>query len=513
MIGSGILNQPYVFKKAGILSATFLYLVIFPMIWFGPQLMILMYERYPLHSYGKIAEKAFGKVGYWLMELAIIANTFGANLTYLILIGTLGSDLINVWVKGYSDDELGDDYQYKDQEIWFMVIVTVTCIFPICLIREYGNLSYVSYYSVLAITMVVCLVLFYSPSESSSTSSGSDSIRWASADNGFVQYGSIIYSSTFLYTSMQGYRALRVYDEDNMYNIDDDDDENLRAQTPSVGETNDVESSLRMEKKLIDEGLLTPDELEEVRKELEYNRFNHLHSGTSHPHGGSYQNQNQNQNQNQQGGEKDEESFADRVFHLRPRRISLVLSPSRAESRSYSNKFRLFRSLAFYVATIGMGSCYLIGLVGYLSFKDETKSDILENFNGSYVSFFKLVMMLHLILFLPTEFVVMRDSILALAGYAVGDLPQMAYSVFTGFLLFLIASIVVTLLSYQDSDSAFSFVVDFIGGLATSVCAFILPSLMYQKLMPADDPYQIYAKVISMVALIFLILLIIFSFV
>lgn len=47
--------------------------------------------------------------------------------------------------------------------------------------------------------------------------------------------------------------------------------------------------------------------------------------------------------------------------------------------------------------------CYGTGLVGYLSFRGATEGDILDNFTGPLAAFFKIVVILHLVMYIPSE--------------------------------------------------------------------------------------------------------------
>lgn len=59
---------------------------------------------------------------------------------------------------------------------------------------------------------------------------------------------------------------------------------------------------------------------------------------------------------------------------------------------------------------LGAFICYIVGLIGYLTFLDDTKSDILENFSGVIATFCKLGVIVHFNLLIPGYFVIMRSS-------------------------------------------------------------------------------------------------------
>lgn len=52
---------------------------------------------------------------------------------------------------------------------------------------------------------------------------------------------------------------------------------------------------------------------------------------------------------------------------------------------------------------IGGLLCYGTGLMGYLSFRSATNGDILDNFSGMLASFFKIMVVVHLIMYIPNE--------------------------------------------------------------------------------------------------------------
>lgn len=47
--------------------------------------------------------------------------------------------------------------------------------------------------------------------------------------------------------------------------------------------------------------------------------------------------------------------------------------------------------------------CYGTGMVGYLSFREATEGDILDNFTGVVASGFKVMVVMHLVLYIPNE--------------------------------------------------------------------------------------------------------------
>lgn len=47
--------------------------------------------------------------------------------------------------------------------------------------------------------------------------------------------------------------------------------------------------------------------------------------------------------------------------------------------------------------------CYGTGLMGYMAFRDATEGDILDNFYGIVATCFKVLVVLHLVMYIPNE--------------------------------------------------------------------------------------------------------------
>ena len=62
---------------------------------------------------------------------------------------------------------------------------------------------------------------------------------------------------------------------------------------------------------------------------------------------------------------------------------------------------------------VGLGTimCVVTGMTGYLVFLDDTQGEILDNFPESPYDFFKVMVTIHLILYIPVCFTVTRYSV------------------------------------------------------------------------------------------------------
>jgi hypothetical protein len=71
-----------------------------------------------------------------------------------------------------------------------------------------------------------------------------------------------------------------------------------------------------------------------------------------------------------------------------------------------------WKDVAFISIISGYCAIFVMGISGYLIFGDTTDEIILSNFSGHYADFFKLQLIMHLILYTPLDFVILRCSLL-----------------------------------------------------------------------------------------------------
>jgi amino acid permease len=168
MIGSGILSQPYVFMKSGILGGLFCFVVTSLFTWSGVMLLTLTGIHYNILEYSGLAKKAFGIHGQNLLDFGIAISAFGCqlgcycfvkhlfltlNAGYMIVIGETTSQLLGNWG---CIDTICDQMSVT-------IITTIGFILPVCMFRHFGHLAWLSVFSVFAIVLCVGLVLIGGP--------------------------------------------------------------------------------------------------------------------------------------------------------------------------------------------------------------------------------------------------------------------------------------------------------------------------------------------------------------
>jgi hypothetical protein len=140
----------------------------------------------------------------------------------------------------------------------------------------------------------------------------------------------------------------------------------------------------------------------------------------------------------------------------------------------------------------GSTMCLGMGTAGYLYFREDTDGVIINNFTAPGFDFFKVMIVCHLICYIPAAFVIMRYSVVKLFMNKVSeDLPPGMHITISLGLVTLITAIVVMLQALGlSSGEAFSLVLDLTGGVAGSLTSFILPAAIYVQLKPNDGSFK-----------------------
>ena len=108
------------------------------------------------------------------------------------------------------------------------------------------------------------------------------------------------------------------------------------------------------------------------------------------------------------------------------------------------------------------------------------------------------MVIVHLICYIPVDFVVMRYSVVKLAiGEEAESLATVYHVTLTLFMLMITLAIVLSLLATgMASGEVFSLILNLTGGVAGAVSSFILPAAIYLKVMPTGSQYYTIAKVL-----------------
>lgn len=194
MIGSGILNQPYVFKESGILGGMLGFAFASWCIWMGLLLLTAAGVKEDVLEYSGLAKRAFEKHGENIVDLSIIVLTFGSQLGYVLVVGTTLSDLLTSW-----------GCESVVCENFFTTIVSVAVfVTPVCMFRHFGHLAYLSLFSIAAIVAVLLLVLIAGPIKHDLDHTSSN-YKIISIPGMLASTGSIVFSLSCASANFQAY--------------------------------------------------------------------------------------------------------------------------------------------------------------------------------------------------------------------------------------------------------------------------------------------------------------------
>ena len=332
MIGSGILNQPYVFKQSGLLGGLLGFAITTVATWTGLLCLTEAGIKENVLEYSGLAKRAFPKFGELMVDIAIIVLTFGSQLGYILVVGTLMSDLLGSWgCQSIACNEM------------FTTIVAVTVfVTPVCMYRHFGHLAILSLFSIAAIVAVLLLVFIAGPIKHS-IDHGSTNYRTFNLTGMLSSTGSIVFSMECCSANFQAF--------------------------------------ISTEKK--------------------------------------------------------------------------------------SRNLKTWRSVTGVAVFAGAVMCASMGVVGYLSFGDKTDGEILDNFAQHGYDIFKLMVIIHLILYIPVNFVIMRYSIVKVLFNTRSELlPMTVHTIVTLVLMAATVAIVLLLLGLGlESGDAFSLLLNITGGV------------------------------------------------
>lgn len=153
MIGSAILNQPYVFKESGIVGGLLGFFITAVAAWTGLLCLSAAGIQENVLEYSGLARRAFGKKGETAVDYAIVVLTFGSHLSYILIVGSLLADLLGSW--GCDSDACN--------QICITIIAVAVFVTPVCLFRHFGHLAVFSVYSLVSIAAVLLLVFIAGP--------------------------------------------------------------------------------------------------------------------------------------------------------------------------------------------------------------------------------------------------------------------------------------------------------------------------------------------------------------
>lgn len=392
MIGAGVLVQPSVFNSTGVILATLIFILVGYFTYIGVKLLIKIAEQSGHMDYAKIALYGLGPYGAIAVDLSIVIFNGGTILSYALYIGELSRSVLVAYG--------ADPAAWYSSESFLLAIISIIVVFPLCLIRRFGHLAVIAYFSVAMLSTVVLLVCVDGPILYAKNSGDGD-INYFSLEGAVESMGQIVYALGFTPAVLFTYNAL-----DNKY---------------------------------------------------------------------------------------------------KPQ----------------------FSNIAKIATAVGTFMCFIVGLVGYLIFRDDTNANILDNFSGPLATLCKIGMAAHFALFVPGDFIILRASFYHLvqcggtnrykwksnetdenenpirdsistdarSEKSLHDVTEQSNIEFISSTCFLLFSITLTacLIDYYygSDNNGINFVINITGGIAGSLDTFILPGLCGMAYLQNNRKYYV----------------------
>ncbi|XP_037944170.1 putative sodium-coupled neutral amino acid transporter 10, partial [Teleopsis dalmanni] len=147
IIGVGILAMPFCFQKCGIVLSVILLIISGWVTRICCHYLIKSSLLTRRKSFEFLGFQAFGSSGKLLVELCIIGYLLGTCITYFVVVGDLGPQIVtNLFTLQYETTKL---------RTWIMIAVTILCILPLGMLKNVDSLSTVCTAS---IGFYICLV-------------------------------------------------------------------------------------------------------------------------------------------------------------------------------------------------------------------------------------------------------------------------------------------------------------------------------------------------------------------
>jgi len=160
----------------------------------------------------------------------------------------------------------------------------------------------------------------------------------------------------------------------------------------------------------------------------------------------------------------------------------------------------------YFTWALAVGCAYslicLMAVFGYGAFGSDVDSDILSSFStgNPAVQVAQLVVVLHLVFYIPNDFVLMRLYTCELSGIKVLDLSTATFLALT-LALWAFPVIVMALVPQSDVDGVFGYLIDLTGDVPSALSCLIIPGLLFVYASPEENGSLKYLGACAMVAL------------
>ena len=198
-IAACFVAQPYIFMTAGVGSTIAEYIFINIGIYTGVEVLLVSAARVRIFDYSDLAVKAFGELGSLYVDVAIIFVNGGIILANILLIGSLLQTVEALYGV--------DSNAFYFQEAFLSGMVLLLVVFPLCLIRNFGHLAWVSVIGFFTIASIVFLVLIYGPLQSATHAN--DPINYGDGIGTITTMGDVVFNFWYAMAVFHAYGALK----------------------------------------------------------------------------------------------------------------------------------------------------------------------------------------------------------------------------------------------------------------------------------------------------------------
>ena len=108
-----------------------------------------------------------------------------------------------------------------------------------------------------------------------------------------------------------------------------------------------------------------------------------------------------------------------------------------------------WRQIAGTAVIAGLMALIFMGLIGYMIFGDATQSLIVSNFHGAYADAFKLLVIIHLLLYIPLDFMILRHSLFKICGSRTGTVNSSFLRIILSTAILFVITAAVLILYYK----------------------------------------------------------------
>mmetsp|Transcript_3198 Transcript_3198/g.5025 ORF Transcript_3198/g.5025 Transcript_3198/m.5025 type:complete len:436 (-) Transcript_3198:852-2159(-) len=155
IIGAGIVGIPFAIKEAGLVAGIFLVLLCAILTEKSLRVLIETAKLMKVPSYETVMEVAFGKIGFLFVLINMFILSYGAMVSYLIVIKDTLPSILGV----------GDDLDDQPLRQGILFVSSLIVIVPLSMQRDMADLAKTSKVNCALDILMVLLVVYLSPEE------------------------------------------------------------------------------------------------------------------------------------------------------------------------------------------------------------------------------------------------------------------------------------------------------------------------------------------------------------